>query len=361
MGVNDAAEMLEVAKEEVCRLERDLAAALAYTPAAGDEHHSIDELYEYRMLYNAHAAHGWDAAGIPVVKSWHHSDGEKCFGGGWFIVTATLPTGQVSNHYAADHWDLFNVHAVDLPPEYDGHTPEVAAERLRSAISVPSVAGTPAADEPCPGCTGAGSCQAPAHQHGCFADLVGHCNEPEAHAEVAGEPEREAQVTIANALAIITDWSRTPIESPRGDRSRMAAALEDVARILAAGRRRESQPQDERIEAWDAIAKHPFFRDCYATDGTLLAAMLAKLSAEPRTVTTVEELDALNLDAVVVDVGGCPRTKRFGNSHMPGGWTHAGNSPLRSSELADGRPMTVVYEGRDFRRHVTPSTEGGES
>ncbi|WP_029292241.1 hypothetical protein [Cellulomonas sp. HZM] len=103
----------------------------------GDEHHTMDELYEYRMLYNAHAAHGWLAAGVPVVKSWQHSDGEPCFGGGWFIVVATLPTGQVSNHYAAEFWDLFTVPAVDLPPEYDGHTPQVAAGRLRDALATP--------------------------------------------------------------------------------------------------------------------------------------------------------------------------------------------------------------------------------
>lgn len=101
----------------------------------GDEHHTMDELYEYRMLYTAHAAQGWLAAGIPVVKSWHHSDGELCFGGGWFIVVATLPTGQVSNHYRAEHWTLFDVPAVDLPPVYDGHTPVAAAARLREAVT----------------------------------------------------------------------------------------------------------------------------------------------------------------------------------------------------------------------------------
>ena len=101
---------------------------------ASDGHHTHRELYEYRMLYNAHAAHGWLAAGIPVVKSRRHSDGEPCFGGGWFIVTATLPTGQVSNHYRDDRWDLFDVPAVDLPPEYDGHTPADAAARLRGLL-----------------------------------------------------------------------------------------------------------------------------------------------------------------------------------------------------------------------------------
>jgi hypothetical protein len=99
-----------------------------------DEYHTMRELYEYRMLYNAHAAHGWLAAGIPVVKSRRHHDGELCFGGGWFIVVATLPTGQVSNHYKDDHWSLFDVPEVELPPEYDGHTPQVAADRLLSAL-----------------------------------------------------------------------------------------------------------------------------------------------------------------------------------------------------------------------------------
>ena len=108
-------------------------AAPAVSGSTSDGYHTFDELYEYRMLYNAHAAHGWLAAGIPVVKSWRHSDGEECFGGGRFIVTATLPSGQVSNHYKAKHWELFKVPEVDLPPEYDGHTPQVAAERLRAA------------------------------------------------------------------------------------------------------------------------------------------------------------------------------------------------------------------------------------
>lgn len=100
----------------------------------GDGYHTHEELYEYRMLYNAHAARGWLSAGVPVVKSWRHSDGELCFGGGWFVVYADLPAGQVSNHYRAEHWDLFDVPAVELPPEYDGHTPAEAANRLRAHL-----------------------------------------------------------------------------------------------------------------------------------------------------------------------------------------------------------------------------------
>lgn len=104
------------------------------TGQISDGFHTFDDLYGYRMLYNAHAARGWVTAGIPVVKSWRHHDGEECFSGGWFIVTAQLPTGQVSNHYRAKHWDLFHCPAVDLPPEWDGHTSDQAAQRLRDAL-----------------------------------------------------------------------------------------------------------------------------------------------------------------------------------------------------------------------------------
>lgn len=117
------------------RREADaLTFALSAIEEPRDEYHTMKELYEYRMLYNAHAAHGWVWQGIPVVKSWKHSDGELCFGGGWFIVSAQLPTGQVSNHYKAEFWDLFDVPEVELPPEYDGHSPKDAADRLFKAI-----------------------------------------------------------------------------------------------------------------------------------------------------------------------------------------------------------------------------------
>ena len=123
----------------VLTAERALTAATPHLRAtwaetASDGYHTFAELYEYRMLYNAHAAQGWLSAGVPVVKSWHHSDGDECFGGGWFIVTAQLPTGQVSNHYPAKDWELFDVPWVDVAPEWDGHTPQDAADRMRRAL-----------------------------------------------------------------------------------------------------------------------------------------------------------------------------------------------------------------------------------
>ena len=95
-----------------------------------DEHHTMDELYEYRMLYNAYTALYFDSMHGKAVKSWRHHDGEECFGGGWFIVCLNTPHGWVTNHYKAEYWDLFDVPEVEQAPEWDGHTPQQAAERL---------------------------------------------------------------------------------------------------------------------------------------------------------------------------------------------------------------------------------------
>lgn len=96
----------------------------------------MEELYRYRMLYNALLFNEWNnSRDTPlVVKSHRHSDEELCFGGGWFIVVALLPQGQVSNHYRDEYWDLFDVLEVYKPPEYDGHTPAEAADRLEAYL-----------------------------------------------------------------------------------------------------------------------------------------------------------------------------------------------------------------------------------
>jgi len=97
-----------------------------------DGYHTFNELYYYRMLYNAAFFNllpkEW------VHKSKRHHTGEECFGGGWFIVMANLPTGQISNHYELKDWDLFQVPEKEFADEWDGHTPQEAAERLHKYL-----------------------------------------------------------------------------------------------------------------------------------------------------------------------------------------------------------------------------------
>lgn len=119
-----------------------------------DGTHTFNELYEYRMLYNAAFFNGMvsynkveadeknksslsytsTSVRYDVHKSKRHSDGEECFGGGWFVVMAELPTGQISNHYEMKYWDLFKIPKKEKANVWDGHTPQQAAERLKSFI-----------------------------------------------------------------------------------------------------------------------------------------------------------------------------------------------------------------------------------
>lgn len=122
-----------------------------------DGWHSFEELYEFRKVYNAALFNEWakfksivldksaeaytghvntfyESVSAPkynVHKSWRHYDGELCFGGGWFIVCAKLPTGLISNHYKAEDWDLFKIPEVEKSLfEFDGHTSQDVLTRL---------------------------------------------------------------------------------------------------------------------------------------------------------------------------------------------------------------------------------------
>ena len=112
-----------------------------------DGYHTYDELYEFRKMYNAVLFNEWATQPVgfnidgsikskfDVHKSWRHHNGEMCFGGGWFIVSAMLPTGLISNHYKAEDWDLFQVPEVEKALyEFDGHTTQDVLIRLKTLI-----------------------------------------------------------------------------------------------------------------------------------------------------------------------------------------------------------------------------------
>lgn len=100
-----------------------------------NELHDINqELYEFRLVYNALLFNNWHKHGeIEVYKSHRHHDGEPCFDGEWFIVVAILPNGkQITNHYHNDYWDFFEIPEYDkVKDEYDGHTPKDVIRRLK--------------------------------------------------------------------------------------------------------------------------------------------------------------------------------------------------------------------------------------
>lgn len=105
-----------------------------------DGYHTFNELYEFRKMYNAAVFNAWAKEGLyDVHKSIRHSDGIECFGGGWFIVMAMLPGGQISNHYKMEDWDLFQIPEVEIVKySYDGHSAQDVLNRLEEVCLIPS-------------------------------------------------------------------------------------------------------------------------------------------------------------------------------------------------------------------------------
>lgn len=111
---------------------------MQHTEKVSDGYHTFDELYEFRKLYNALLFNEWYKQGkYQVHKSWRHYDGEKCFDNdNWFIVTAMLPTGQISNHYKKEDWNLFQVEETHKALfEFDGHSSYDVLDRMIKLIS----------------------------------------------------------------------------------------------------------------------------------------------------------------------------------------------------------------------------------
>jgi len=110
------------------------------TGETSDGYHTFNELYEFRKLYNA-GFFNLLPQGCKAHKSKRHSDGELCFGGGWFIVTAYLPmdkfgvvSKQISNHYDLKDWDLFQIEEREFADVWDGHTAQDVAKRLNEYL-----------------------------------------------------------------------------------------------------------------------------------------------------------------------------------------------------------------------------------
>jgi len=116
---------------------RQVVAASRVTGETSDGYHTFNELYEFRKLYNAALFNEWAVQKkYKVHKSWHHADApyDSIFAKGWFVVVAELPTGQISNHYPPEDWDLFHIPEVRVAHAYDDHTSQDVVERLDSFL-----------------------------------------------------------------------------------------------------------------------------------------------------------------------------------------------------------------------------------
>lgn len=115
------------------------------------EEELINELYQFRLVYNALLFNEWhkktliklvnhdDTNLIEIYKSKRHNDGSIPFPDDetdWFIVVAILPDGkQVTNHYPLEYWDYFKIPSYPMVKEkFDGHTSEDVLNRLKELI-----------------------------------------------------------------------------------------------------------------------------------------------------------------------------------------------------------------------------------
>ena len=96
------------------------------TGETSDGYHTFNELYHHRaVLFSVIVANYKDRA----WKSVRHHDGTMY--DGMFIVGIDTPDGQATYHYDIDpYWDMFDCKVREFAPEWDGHTPAQAIERI---------------------------------------------------------------------------------------------------------------------------------------------------------------------------------------------------------------------------------------
>lgn len=91
-----------------------------------DGYHTFNELYHHRALLFSVIVRNYPEL---CWKSKKHHAGDMYEG--MFIVGINTPDGQASYHYDIDpYWDMFECKELEFAPEWDGHTPDQAIERI---------------------------------------------------------------------------------------------------------------------------------------------------------------------------------------------------------------------------------------
>lgn len=108
------------------RDEREATLRRGVTGDTSDGYHTFNELYHHRaVLFSVIVRMMPDKA----WKSKLHHTGDMF--DGMFIVGIETPSGQATYHYDIDpYWEMFDCKELERAPEWDGHTPSQAIERI---------------------------------------------------------------------------------------------------------------------------------------------------------------------------------------------------------------------------------------
>ena len=94
-----------------------------------DGYHTFNELYNHRAMLFASLC--LTTFSNKAWKSLLHSNPDDPMYPGMFIVGVDTPFGQATYHYDIDpYWSIFKVKELDRAPEFDGHTPNEAIDRI---------------------------------------------------------------------------------------------------------------------------------------------------------------------------------------------------------------------------------------
>ena len=111
---------------EVVQMAPAVDAEPVITGETSDGYHTFNELYHHRavlfsVIVKAFRNKAW--------KSKKHHDGTMY--DGMFIVGVETPYGQATYHYDMEpYWEMFCCKEIERAPEWDGHTPAQAIERI---------------------------------------------------------------------------------------------------------------------------------------------------------------------------------------------------------------------------------------
>ncbi len=114
---------------------REKAEREANPGEVSDGYHTFNELYHHRavlfsVICNQNSGFAW--------KSKQHHVGGTPMYDGMFVCGIETPNGQATYHYDIEpYWNIFNVQELDCAPEWDGHTPNMALDRIMSLALKP--------------------------------------------------------------------------------------------------------------------------------------------------------------------------------------------------------------------------------